>query len=40
MKSMEYIPASNIFLDYSFKYALEDYKKISKYFDELENSLK
>lgn len=39
LKSMQYIPASNSFLKYSFKYGLQDYKKINKYFDELENSL-
>jgi hypothetical protein len=38
MNKMEYIPASNLFLDYAFKYGLNDYKKISKYFDELEIS--
>lgn len=39
LKSMQYLPASNSFLKYSFKYGLQDYKKINKYFDELENSL-
>lgn len=39
LKSMQYLPASNSFLKYSFKYGIEDYKKINKYFDELENIL-
>lgn len=39
LKSKQYLPASNCFLKYSFIYGHEDYKKINKYFDELENSL-
>jgi hypothetical protein len=39
LKSMEYLPASNNFLEYSFKYDLKDYKKINKHFDELESTL-
>lgn len=37
LKSKQFLPASNCFLKYSFKYGIEDYKKINRYFDELEN---
>ena len=36
LKSKEFLPASNKFLNYSFNHGLEDYKRINNWFDEVE----